>query len=59
MIRTFLASMVAASVLMSGPADAQTDLGGLRGYAKDEQGAVLPGVTVTVTGPAILGPWSP
>jgi hypothetical protein len=56
MIRTFLASVLAASVLMSVPAYAQTDLGGLRGYAKDEQGAVLPGVTVTVTGPAILAP---
>ena len=56
MKRTFLASIVAASVLMSGPAYAQTDLGGLRGYAKDDQGAVLPGVSVTVTGPAILRP---
>jgi carboxypeptidase family protein len=56
MIRTFLVSVLAASVLMSVPAYAQTDMGGLRGYAKDEQGAVLPGVTVTVTGPAILAP---
>ena len=56
MIRTFLASVLAASVLMAVPAYAQTDMGGLGGYAKDEQGAVLPGVTVTVTGRAILAP---
>lgn len=34
---------------------AQTD-GSLRGYIKDEQGAVLPGITVTATSPALLAP---
>ena len=33
---------------------AQTD-GSLRGYIKDEQGAVLPGITVTATSPALAG----
>ncbi len=56
MIRIFLATVLAVSVFTSVPADAQTDMGGLRGYAKDELGAVLPGVTVTVTGPAMLAP---
>ncbi len=56
MVKTLLASLVAVSVLASIPASAQTDLGGLRGYVKDEQGGVLPGVTVTATGPQILAP---
>jgi Carboxypeptidase regulatory-like domain/TonB dependent receptor-like, beta-barrel len=34
---------------------AQIDAGSLRGYARDEQGAVLPGVTVTATSPEIIG----
>ena len=56
MMKTLLASLVAVSMLASIPASAQTDLGGLRGYVKDEQGGVLPGVTVTATGPQILAP---
>ena len=41
--------MTAASV------QAQSD-GSLRGYIKDEQGAVLPGITVTASSPALLAP---
>ncbi len=37
-------------------ASAQQGLGGLRGIITDAQGAVLPGVTVTVTSPTMLGP---
>ena len=55
MVKALLASLVAACVLGSMPASAQT-LGGLRGYVKDEQGGVLPGVSVTATGPQILAP---
>ena len=55
MVKTLLASLVAVCVLGSMPASAQT-LGGLRGYVKDEQGGVLPGVSVTATGPQILAP---
>jgi hypothetical protein len=43
-------------VLASIPVHAQTELGSLRGYIKDAQGAALPGVTVTATGPQILAP---
>jgi hypothetical protein len=35
---------------------AQSGAGGLTGYAKDQQGGVLPGVTVTATGPELLAP---
>jgi carboxypeptidase family protein len=57
MAKTFLASFLALSVLLSIPAHAQTEnMGSLRGYVKDEQGGVLPGVTVTATGPQILSP---
>jgi hypothetical protein len=35
---------------------AQTGDGSLRGYVRDEQGAVLPGVTVTAHSPALLAP---
>lgn len=44
-----LASVVAA------PAWAQIGQGRLTGIVTDEQGAVLPGVTVTVTSPALIG----
>jgi hypothetical protein len=57
MVKTILASFLAVSVLPSIPAHAQTEnMGSLRGYIKDEQGGVLPGVTVTATGPQVLSP---
>lgn len=37
-------------------ASAQTGDGSVRGFVKDEQGAVLPGVTVTATSTALLRP---
>ncbi|MCX6550303.1 MAG: carboxypeptidase regulatory-like domain-containing protein [Acidobacteria bacterium] len=55
-MKTVLAFVVAVCLFASIPAHAQTDLGSLRGYIKDEQGGVLPGVTVTATGPQILAP---
>ncbi|MEZ5292272.1 MAG: carboxypeptidase regulatory-like domain-containing protein [Vicinamibacterales bacterium] len=51
--------LVVAAVLLLGwaaAASAQQGLGGLRGVVTDAQGAVLPGVTVTVTSPNMLGP---
>ena len=51
-----VASVVAFSVLAAIPASAQTGDGSLRGYVKDEQGGVLPGVTVTGTSPALQAP---
>jgi hypothetical protein len=46
--RTAAALLLAATVAM--PALAQTLTGSITGTIKDEQGAVLPGVTVTLTG---------
>src|SRR5262245_31182501 len=42
--------------LLASPVSAQTGDGALRGYAKDESGAVLPGVTVTATSPELIQP---
>ena len=50
-LRGFLAAVV---VLTASPALAQTGDGRLRGFVKDEQGAVLPGVSVTAHNPAEL-----
>src|SRR4051812_11608963 len=46
--RTAAALLLAAAVAV--PALAQTLTGSITGTIKDEQGAVLPGVTVTLTG---------
>ncbi len=46
---------VCALVLVGGTAFAQVG-GSLSGYVKDEQGAVLPGVTVTATSPELIRP---
>jgi hypothetical protein len=56
MTRSFLASLIVASVLVADAAFGQTGDGSLRGYVKDEQGGILPGVTVTGTSPALLAP---
>lgn len=56
MVRSLLASLVVGLVLTATLASAQTGDGSLRGYVKDEQGAILPGVTVTATSPALLAP---
>jgi hypothetical protein len=45
-----------ALTLMASPVLAQTGDGNLRGYVKDESGAVLPGVNVTATSPELLAP---
>lgn len=56
MVRMIVASVVAVALLGAIPAHAQTGDGSLRGYVRDEQGGVLPGVTVTTTSPALLAP---
>ena len=56
MVRSLLATILAASVLTSIPCSAQTGEGSLRGYVKDEQGGVLPGVMVTATSSALIAP---
>src|SRR5437870_9859493 len=39
----------------SGSASAQETTGGIQGTVKDPQGAVIPGATVEVSGPALIG----
>src|SRR5581483_9240687 len=46
---------LAAAVLAAAPATAQITQGRLMGLVTDAQGAVLPGVTVTTTSPALIG----
>ena len=53
MQRVLAACLVALFALLPNLAFAQTGDGSLRGYVKDEQGGVLPGVTVTGTSPAL------
>jgi len=53
MARWFIA--LAAGLLMASPGYAQISQGRLAGLVTDAQGAVLPGVTVTVTSPALIG----
>jgi hypothetical protein len=45
-----------ALVLAASSAGAQTGDGSLRGFVKDAQGAVLPGVTITAKSPALIAP---
>jgi carboxypeptidase family protein/TonB-dependent receptor-like protein len=56
MVRTLGAFLIVGSVLTSVPAAAQSGQGSLNGYVKDEQGGILPGVTVTASGPEIQVP---
>jgi Carboxypeptidase regulatory-like domain len=57
MSRLLKACIAAAVVLIPIlPAHAQTGDGSLRGYVRDAQDAVLPGVTVTAHSPALLTP---
>ncbi len=50
------AALGLALTLWAHPVFAQTGDGNLRGYVKDESGAVLPGVSVTATSPELLAP---
>ncbi|MSO62467.1 MAG: TonB-dependent receptor [Acidobacteria bacterium] len=52
------AALVVLCFSVAGPASAQSGLGGLRGAVTDQQGAGLPGVTVTATSPNVLRPQS-
>ncbi|MGE0813665.1 MAG: carboxypeptidase-like regulatory domain-containing protein, partial [Vicinamibacterales bacterium] len=58
MIRQLFARCVVSIWIATIPvlAYGQTGDGSLRGYVKDESGAVLPGVTVTATSPELLAP---
>ena len=54
-MRSRTAVLVLAFGLFAGSAFAQTTQGRLTGLITDAQGAILPGVTVTVTSPALIG----
>jgi hypothetical protein len=56
MQRFLIALAAVLSFFTAVSAAAQSGQGSLNGYVKDEQGGVLPGVTVTATGPEILNP---
>jgi hypothetical protein len=56
MLRLLSAALAASLAFAAFPASAQTGDGSLRGYVKDEQGGVLPGVTVTAKSPDLLAP---
>jgi hypothetical protein len=51
-----LAAFFVVGVLAGVSAAAQSGQGSLNGYVKDEQGGILPGATVTATGPTLLTP---
>lgn len=51
--RTFF--VLACLILITGAAHAQRITGAIRGDIKDESGAPLPGVNVTIAGPALIG----
>ena len=56
MMRSLLAAFVVLAMCAAVPAGAQTGDASLRGFVRDAQGGVLPGVTVTATGPTLLAP---
>src|SRR5262245_9002180 len=55
MMRAGIASLVLAGLLCASPVQAQVQSTNLVGVVTDPQGAVLPGVTVTATSPALIG----
>src|ERR1700687_1279097 len=56
MQRSLVALLVVTAIVVATHASAQTGDGSLRGYVKDQQSGVLPGVTVTATSAALLAP---
>ena len=50
-----LLTFAAAAALGAATASAQTSTGGLRGFVKDDTGAVLAGVTVEASSPLRIG----
>ncbi len=56
MSRLTLVSLSVAVLLSADSVAAQTGDGSIRGYVRDEQGAILPGVTVTAISTVLLAP---
>jgi hypothetical protein len=53
----FASVLVALALLfVAGPASAQVQTGEIFGRVTDNSGAIVPGVTVTVSGPGLLQP---
>jgi outer membrane receptor protein involved in Fe transport len=53
--RSLLSLCICLSAALAGEAAAQTSTGGIRGFIKDDTGAVLVGVTVEASSPARIG----
>src|SRR5919108_1212506 len=56
MRRTVVALIALGGLVTAADAAAQGGDGSLRGAVRDEQGAAMPGVTITATGPALIAP---
>jgi hypothetical protein len=56
MMRSVVATIFSLSLISSSAFAQGAGSGSLNGFIKDEQGAVLPGVTVTATGPELIRP---
>ena len=57
-MRRLLPAFALLLVCAVGHLSAQTTDGSIRGYVRDEQGGVLPGVTISATSPAAPTPFS-
>ena len=55
-VRIFALALLAVLAIGAAPAWAQSQTGEIFGKVTDQSGAVLPGVTVTLTGPVLLQP---
>jgi len=55
MRRCLMLALTVLALLVAPSVGAQTTTGVIRGVVTDESGAVLPGVTVTLKGPATAG----
>ncbi len=51
----FRLAVLAAAVAMAAPAFAQSATGAITGRATDASGGALPGVTVSITSPNLIG----
>jgi carboxypeptidase family protein len=54
-VRIILVAAACAIGLLSSPAEAQFGVGSIGGTVTDESGGVLPGVTVTLSNPGVIG----
>jgi hypothetical protein len=50
-----IGSLLVAALLAALPVAAQQTTGAMKGYVKDAQGLALPGVTITISSPSLMG----